>query len=87
MYRTWPVPGEFYRDYIAAWLGPVREFTFAQQRCVNTWNRAVRPHTAGSCERLVENASFARLPTRRIRLPGRTREFRTTPPVRSAAPR
>jgi hypothetical protein len=29
--------GEFYRDYIAAWLGPILEFTFAQQRCVNSW--------------------------------------------------
>jgi hypothetical protein len=36
-YGTWPVPGEFYRDYIAAWLGPVFEFTFAHQWCVNAW--------------------------------------------------
>jgi hypothetical protein len=36
-YGTWPVPSEFYRDYIAAWLGPILEFTFAQQRCVNAW--------------------------------------------------
>jgi hypothetical protein len=36
-YGTWPVPGEFYRDYITAWLGPILEFTFAQQRCVNAW--------------------------------------------------
>jgi hypothetical protein len=36
-YGTWPVPGEFYRDYIAAWLGPILEFPFAQQRCVNAW--------------------------------------------------
>jgi hypothetical protein len=34
-FRT--VPGEFYRDYIAAWLGPILEFTFAQQHCVNAW--------------------------------------------------
>jgi hypothetical protein len=31
-YGTWPVRGEFYRDYIAAWLGPILEFTFAHQR-------------------------------------------------------
>jgi hypothetical protein len=36
-YGTWPIPGEFYRDYIAAWLGPLLEFTFAHQRCVNAW--------------------------------------------------
>jgi hypothetical protein len=36
-YGTWPVPGEFYRDYIAAWLGLILEFTFAQQHCVNAW--------------------------------------------------
>jgi hypothetical protein len=36
-YGTWPVPGKFYRDYIAACLGPILEFTFAQQRCVNSW--------------------------------------------------
>jgi hypothetical protein len=34
-YGIWPVPGEFY--YIAAWLGPILESTFAQQRCVNAW--------------------------------------------------
>jgi hypothetical protein len=34
-FRT--VPGEFYRDYIAASLGPILEFTFAQQRYVNAW--------------------------------------------------
>jgi hypothetical protein len=34
-YGTSPIPGEFYRDYIAAWLGPILEFTFAQQRCAN----------------------------------------------------
>jgi hypothetical protein len=36
-YGTWPIPGEFYRDYIAAWLGPILKFTFAQQRYVNAW--------------------------------------------------
>jgi hypothetical protein len=36
-YGTWLVPGEFYHDYIAAWLGPILKFTFAQQRCVNAW--------------------------------------------------
>jgi hypothetical protein len=36
-YGTWPVKGEFYRDYIAAWLGPILEFTFAHQRCINAW--------------------------------------------------
>jgi hypothetical protein len=36
-FGTWPVPGEFYRDYIAAWLGPLLEFTLSHQRCVNAW--------------------------------------------------
>jgi hypothetical protein len=27
----------FYRDYIAAWLYPILEFTFSQQCCVNSW--------------------------------------------------
>jgi hypothetical protein len=36
-YGTWPVPALFYRYYIAAWLGPIFEFTFAHQRCVNAW--------------------------------------------------
>jgi hypothetical protein len=26
---TWPVPGEFYRDYIAWWLCPILDFTFS----------------------------------------------------------
>jgi hypothetical protein len=31
------MPGEFYRDYITACLDPILEFTFSQQRCVNSW--------------------------------------------------
>jgi hypothetical protein len=29
--------GEFCRDYIASWLGPILEFTFLQQYCVHSW--------------------------------------------------
>jgi hypothetical protein len=34
---TWPVPGEFYWGYIAAWIGPIIEFARAHVRHINSW--------------------------------------------------
>jgi hypothetical protein len=34
------VPGEFYRNYITAWLDHILEFTFSQQRGENSWKLA-----------------------------------------------
>jgi hypothetical protein len=33
---TWPVPGEFYRNYIAAWIGPILEFARAHVRHITS---------------------------------------------------
>jgi hypothetical protein len=90
-YGTWPVSGEFYRDYIAAWLGPILEFTFAQQRCVNAWIIAQYGLTRQEVEGVPELDWL-----RTLLSPGCPldvfaylveHEFRTTPPARSAAPR
>jgi hypothetical protein len=84
-FGTWPVPSEFY-DYIAAWLGPILEFAFSQQRCEFLETRAVWPDAAGgrgrSQTRLVANALSARLPVRRICLSSRIWGFQETPQVR-----
>jgi hypothetical protein len=34
---TWPVAGEFYWDYKAAWIGPFLEFARAHVRHINSW--------------------------------------------------
>jgi hypothetical protein len=34
---TWPIPGEFYRDYIAVWIGPILKFALAHVRHINAW--------------------------------------------------
>jgi hypothetical protein len=50
-----PVPGEFYRDYIAGWIGPILEFARAHVRYVNSWIIAQYGMTRVEVENVMDN--------------------------------
>jgi hypothetical protein len=52
---TWPVPGEFDRDYVAAWIGPILELACAHVRHVKSWIIAQYGMNRVEVENVMEN--------------------------------
>jgi hypothetical protein len=52
---TWPVPGECYRNYIAAWIGTILEFACAHVRHINAWIIAQYGMTRVEVENVMDN--------------------------------
>jgi hypothetical protein len=86
-FGTWPIPCEFYLDYVAAWLGSILEFTFSKQRFVNSFIIAQYGLTQQEVKNVPELDWLRTLLARGfsagcIRLTGRIRGFRESSQVR-----